>query len=515
MYAASGCVPELHVEASLVNMNVRAGRREWAGLAVLALPIMLVALDGSVLFLALPSLSADLDVTSSQQLWIVDIYVFMVAGFLITMGGLGDRVGRRKLLLFGAGAFTLASLLAAYANSAETLIAARTIQGIAGAIVMPMTLALINDMFTDAHQRVVAIAVRTSSLLVGAAVGPVIGGLLLEWFWWGSVFLVGVPVMGVLLVAGLFLLPEDRNVTAPGTDVISVGLSLAAVLPAIYGIKELSRNGWHVLPVVAAGVGLVIGVLFVIRQRRLDYPLVDLRLFHNRQLGTIFIVMFTSSLVLGGTFLFVPLYLQSVEGLSPLRAGLLLVPQSVTTIVSTIAVAHLARQFRVAHVLAFGLVVAAAGCLMLAMVDSTVGLPLIIGGSVLASIGVVPVVTLATSYVMGAVPLEKSGAGSSIVASSKHLGTALGLAILGSIGAAIYRNKVVVPDDVPPQMAATAHEALAGAVAVAHQLPPEMAENLVNSARAAFTAGLNIVGAVGAVLLMVSAALTVFIRDNK
>ncbi len=215
-----------------------AGRREWIGLAVLALPTLLASLDMSVLFLALPHLSADLGANSSQQLWILDIYGFMLAGFLVTMGTLGDRIGRRRLLMFGATAFGLASIVAAWSTSAEMLILARAALGIAGATLMPSTLALIRNMFHDARQRGVAIAVWMSCFMVGTAIGPLIGGVMLSMFWWGSVFLLAVPVMVILLVAAPTLLPEYRDAAAGRVDLTSVVLSLAAILPVIYGLKE-------------------------------------------------------------------------------------------------------------------------------------------------------------------------------------------------------------------------------------------------------------------------------------
>jgi len=242
----------------------RVGRREWIGLAVLALPTLLLSLDLSVLYLALPHLSADLGAGSVQQLWIVDIYGFMIAGFLVTMGTLGDRIGR-KLLMIGASAFGAASVAAAFSTSAEMLIATRAVLGLAGAALMPSTLALISNMFTDPGQRATAMGVWASCFAAGTAIGPIIGGVLLGFFWWGSVFLLGVPVMVVLLVTGPVLLPEYRDPGAGRLDLIGVALSLAAILSVIYGLKELAKDGIETLPIVAIVAGAAFGVVFLVR----------------------------------------------------------------------------------------------------------------------------------------------------------------------------------------------------------------------------------------------------------
>src|SRR5690348_11620005 len=262
-----------------IATSSRAGRREWIGLAVIALPCLLYSMDLTVLNLAVPSLTVDLKPTSTQLLWIIDIYGFLVAGSLITMGTLGDRIGRRRLLLIGAVAFGAASVLAAFSRSAATLIASRAVLGLAGATLAPSTMSLIRNMFLDPHQRSVAIGVWISSYSAGAVIGPPVGGLLLEHFWWGSVFLVSVPMMVLVLVLGPILLPEFRDPDAGRPDPLSAVMSVAAVLGVIYGLKQIAAHGLSVLPVLSIVAGLGVGALFVRRQRHLDDPLIDLRLF--------------------------------------------------------------------------------------------------------------------------------------------------------------------------------------------------------------------------------------------
>ncbi|WP_432938125.1 MFS transporter [Kribbella sp. CA-253562] len=299
----------------------RATRREWIGLAVLALPTLLLSLDVSVLYLALPKLSADLGADSTQQLWILDIYSFLLAGFLVTMGTLGDRIGRRKLLLIGAGAFGMASVLAAWSSSPEMLIGTRALLGVAGATLMPSTMALIRNMFRDPQQMGQALGLWFSCFMGGMLLGPVVGGVMLEHFWWGSAFLLGVPVMVLLMILGPVLLPEYRDPDAGRIDLASVALSLATILPVIWGLKELARSGWAVTPAVAIVVGGLLGVAFVRRQQRLEHPLLDLGLFRLPRFTPALGVMLASGVVMAGIAFQAALFLQVVEGLSPLDAG--------------------------------------------------------------------------------------------------------------------------------------------------------------------------------------------------
>jgi DHA2 family multidrug resistance protein-like MFS transporter len=486
-------------EVNTLSPGPRAGRREWIGLAVLALPTLLLSLDMSVLYLALPQLSADLAVSSTQQLWVMDIYGFFIAGFLITMGTLGDRIGRRRLLMIGASAFAVASVLAAYSASAEMLIATRALLGIAGATLMPSTLALISNMFRDAHQRGVAIAVWMSSFMGGMTIGPLVGGVLLNNFWWGSAFLLGVPVMALLLVAAPLLLPEYRN-AAGRLDLVSVALSLATILPVIYGLKELARTGWQPQAFAAIIAGVAVGAVFMRRQRRLTDPLLDLGLFSNRGFGAAIGINLGGGVVMAGTFLLVTLYLQLVEGLSPLRAGLWLVPMNVAMAASTMLAPQLVRRFRPGSVMAAGLAIAAAGLFLVSTVDADDGLAVLVIGFLLACVGIAWPSALGTDLIVSSAPREKAGSASGISETSGEFGIALGVAVLGSIGTAVYGARVSVPASVPADAATIARESITGAVSVAEQLPARLAAELLASARDAFTAGLNVAGGVGAAL---------------
>jgi MFS transporter, DHA2 family, multidrug resistance protein len=475
----------------------RAGRREWIGLAVIALPCLLATMDLEVLNLAVPALSADLQPSSAQLLWIIDIYGFMVAGSLITMGTLGDRIGRRRLLLIGAAAFGVASVLAAFSTSAEMLIATRALLGVAGATLAPSTLSLIRNMFADPRQRTVAIAVWATSFSVGAAIGPVLGGVLLEWFWWGSVFLLAVPVMVLLLLVGPVLLPEFRDPDAGRLDLVSAVLSLASVLLVIYGLKQLAQDGLGWEPGLSVVTGLAVGVVFIRRQGTLADPLLDLSLFANRALSASLATFTLSLFVAFGSFLFVAQYLQLVLGLSPLEAGLWLLPSSAGLVLGSMLTPLLARRASPALVMAAGLVLAAVGFGLLTQVDGASGLGMLVVGSVVFSLGVAPVGTLATDLVVGAAPPERAGAAAALSETGAELGGALGIAVLGSIGTAAYRGRVAdaIPAGVPSEAAAAARDTLGGAVAAAQQLPDQLGVALLDAARQAFTHGLHLTAA--------------------
>jgi MFS transporter, DHA2 family, multidrug resistance protein len=488
----------------------RAGRREWIGLAVIALPCLLYAMDLTVLHLAVPRLSADLQPSSAQLLWIIDIYGFLVAGWLITMGTLGDRIGRRRLLMFGAAAFGAASVLAAFSTSPEMLIAARAVLGVAGATLAPSTLSLIFNMFEDPKQRALAIGVWAASFSAGAAIGPLLGGVLLEYFWWGSVFLLAVPVMVLLLLLGPFLLPEYRDPNAGRLDIRSATMSLAAVLAVIYGLKSIAQDGIGWLAVAAIVGGVALGVIFLRRQRRLEDPLIDVRLFRVRAFSASLATYTLGILVAFGTFVFIAQYLQLVLELSPLQAGLWTLPAALGFVGGSMLGPVLARRFRPAYVMAGGIALSAVGLGLVTMVTSGSGLGLIVVGGLVMDTGLALMVPLATDLIVGTAPPERAGAASGISETGAEFGGAVGIAIMGTIGTAVYRTGVFesVPDQVPPAAVEAARDTLAGALKVASGLPETARDALTDAARVAFTQGLRLTAAIGAIL---SVALVFFV----
>ncbi|MEW9805528.1 MFS transporter [Mesorhizobium sp. ZMM04-5] len=484
----------------------KATRREWIGLGVIALPCLLYSMDLTVLNLAVPAITADLNPSATELLWIVDIYGFMIAGMLITMGTLGDRIGRRKLLMIGAFAFGLASIVAAFASSAGMLIVARALLGLSAATLAPSTLSLISNMFPDPKERTFAIGVWISSFSAGGAIGPVIGGVLLTWFWWGSVFLIAVPVMILLLAVAPSLLPEYRDENAGRIDLASAALSLAAVLATIYGIKHAASYAFDAEAVAAILAGLAIGIVFVRRQRRLAEPLIDLNVFRS--------LTFSASLginVLGffaafGIFLLTAQYLQLVLGLSPLAAGLWSAPSSIGFIIGSLLAPKLLGSMRPAYVMAGGYAVTAASFLLMAQAASTGSLHLLVASYVVMSFGLAPIFTLSTDLIIGTVPPERAGTAAGLAETSSEFGGALGIAILGSIVTAIYASGMAAFDSggLSSDVVAAVRETIGGAVAEAANVGGAAGDLLLAEAREAYAAAFRSVALVCAVVSLLA-----------
>jgi DHA2 family multidrug resistance protein-like MFS transporter len=504
------------MEVTPPHPGPRATRKEWIGLVALALPCLLYAMDLTVLNLAVPHLTADLKPSSAELLWIIDIYGFVLAGALIPMGVLGDRIGRRKLLLIGAAFFGGASILAAFAHSVPFLIAARACLGVAAATLAPSTLSLIRNMFLDDKERTFAIGIWISSFSAGGAIGPVLGGLLLEYFWWGSVFLLNVPIMALLLVIGPKLLPEYRDEKAGRPDIPSALLSLGTVLAVIYGIKRLAQEGlthpqgiWQALLVILGG--LVIGFFFVRRQNRLAVPFVDLSLFRNRAFSAALGVNIASVFAAFGSWLFVAQYIQLVMGLTPLEAGLWSSPSGFAFIAASMLTPQFLKVARPAYVMGAGLLLTALSFALIAQAGNGASpredIALVVTAFVVMSLGLSPVFTLTTDLIVGAVPPERAGVASGMAETSAEFGGALGIAVLGSVMTALYRHGLgeVLPPDLPAQAAAAARDTLGGALATADTLAPAAGAALAAAARAVYIDAFQIISWTCAALTFVAA----------
>jgi DHA2 family multidrug resistance protein-like MFS transporter len=499
-------------------MTPRAGRREWIALAVLILPILIASMDVSVLFFAVPFIAQDLQPTATQQLWIFDVYGFVLAGLLLTMGSLGDRIGRRRLLLIGAVAFSAASLLAAYAPSAEMLIAARAVLGVAGATLMPSTLALIRTLFPHEADRGRAVAIWSVALTGGVSVGPIISGVLLEHFWWGSVFLINLPVMLLLLLVAPLLLPESRGLRSVRFDWPSSLLALGTVIPVIAGVKAVAADGWSLHAVGYALGGILVGVAFVRRQLRADVPMLDVWAVTERRFGGSVAVNMVAMFAIMGHAVIITQYLQSVLGLSPLASALWALVPSVVVGAAAPAAAVLAPRLGRPVVMTGGFALSTVGFLMLSRVDATTPFPLLLLAAGLVSGGLVAVLSLITDYVVGVAPAERAGSVAGLVETSSELGGALGMALLGSVLAAVYRTQAgqLLPGGLPAAVADEAAQTLAGAVAGSAQLPAALGRAVLDAGRLAYVsamhaacltaAGILLLGAIATLVLLRSGA---------
>jgi MFS transporter, DHA2 family, multidrug resistance protein len=485
-----------------------AGAREWIGLAVLALPTLLVSIDVSVIILALPHIGVSLGASSTELLWIMDVYGFLLAGFMVTMGTLGDRIGRRKLLMIGGAGFALASVMAAFSPSAELLILSRGLLGIAGATLSPSMLALISNMFRNEAQRGFAISVWLTCFMGGMVLGPLVGGIMLEHFWWGSVFLLGVPVMVLLLATAPFLVPEYKAPTGHSIDLLSVGLSLATILPIIYGLKEIAREGVQPLFLVSIAAGLGFGIVFATRQRRLADPLLDLKLFRNPTFSSAVAGMFLITLT-GAMMLYFNQYLQLVRGLSPLATGLWTIPGVLGSVAGFMLAPIIARWVRPALLIGGGLILAVIGVGAVATFDESTSLVLLAVAFAIWNLGCAPMVTLSSGIVLSAVPPEKAGSGAAIQETFAEFGFSMGIAALGSLGTAIYRAGVdgAVPASLPADLEAQAADTLAGALAAAEALPADAAAALIETAREAFLSGMHVTAMLAGLVLLAIAVL--------
>jgi DHA2 family multidrug resistance protein-like MFS transporter len=480
----------------------RAGRRAWFALAVLMLPVLLVSVDNTVLNFALPAISSALTPTGTQLLWIVDIYPLVLAGLLVSMGSLGDRIGRRRLLLIGSIGFGVVSVAAAFAPSAELLIAARAALGFFGAMLMPSTLSLLRNIFLDRDQRRFAIAVWASGFAAGSALGPIVGGIILEHFAWGAVFLLAVPVLLPLVVLAPFLIPESKDPNPGRIDVPSILLILLTMTPLVFSIKHLAEAGFDLLTVVSMVVGVVSGVLFIRRQLRLEHPLLDLSLFRRASFsGAVVINLLSVTALVGGLF-FVSQHLQLVLGLQPLDAGLVLLPGLIVMIIAGLVIVPISKRVRPGIVVPIALVVSAVGYASIAITGGDVSALGIGLAFVALGLGIGSAETVSNELVIASAPPEKAGAASGVSETAYELGAVLGTATLGTVLTASYRSSVVLPDGLTAAQQQAAGETLGGAATVAEQLPGDLAGALMDSARHAFDSGVGVAAWIGVGLIV-------------
>lgn len=473
---------------------------------MLTLAVGLIAIDGTVLGLAVPALTEALDPTAAQILWIGDIYSFVIAGLLVTMGNVADLIGRKKLLLIGAVGFGVASVLAAYAQDANMLIAARALLGVSGATLMPSTLSLIRNIFAVPQERTRAIAVWSAGATAGSALGPLVGGALLEHFWWGSVFLINVPVMLLLLILGWILLPESKNPHAGRIDLLSSAFSILTIVPLVYVLKQSLTGASGVELVVIGGLGIICGWLFIRRQRRIHTPLVDISLFKIPAFsGAVFSTMI-SIFAFSGLLFFFSQYLQLVRGFSPLRAGLAELPLTISMILVVVVIGVILRNFGLGKSIGGGLILAALGLFGLAVAEGLehyVWMALVL---FVIGLGVGVAATLSTDAVVGSVPPQRAGAASSVSETALELGVALGIAVLGSIQTILYRRDLEIPAGTPEEVSRVLTESLAYADGALGGAGVSM-EPYLELARNSFTSSMQVTSVIAGLLTILAGVL--------
>ena len=496
----------------------KATRKQWTGLAVLALPTLLVSMDSTVTFLVLPVISAALKPTSSQLLWITDIFTFLEGGLLITMGTLGDRIGRKKILLYGAVAFAFASVLAAFSQSPDMLIAARALLGIAGATLLPSTVSLIRHMFHNDRERGMAMGIWTACFSTGTMLGPWLGGVLLDNFWWGSVFLIAVPIMILFLILGPKFLPEYRAPKAGRLDIPSALLLLCGILLVVYAVKQTGeRLSVGFMPILLIATGITVLMIFIFRQTNIKNPLIDLELFHSASFNVTLVALFLSLFCWAGLYLFIAQFLQLILEFDPLTAGIWTIPGAAIGMLSCFCAPLLARRFgRNASIVA-GLGLQVAGLMILTQMKIDSRLWFLIPVTLIMTAGCSIVVTLGVDKVVSTVAPESAGAAAGLYETSTTFGSAMGVALLGSIGAAVYRGNMKLSGirNVDSDILDKAGNTLGEALTLARNLPPEAANNLAYQARDSFVSGFSTATFASLVLMIVVTAAATWIYRNE
>jgi EmrB/QacA subfamily drug resistance transporter len=482
-------------------------RRRWATLGVLSLSLVVIGLDNTILNVALPTLVRELGATQSQLQWMVDAYVLVFAGLLLTMGALGDRYGRKLALTLGLIVFGLGSLGAAFAASANALIAARAVMGIGGALIMPSTLSIITNVFTG-PERGRAIAAWAAVAGLGIILGPVIGGWLLENYWWGSVFLINVFVVAVAIGLGSFLVPESRDPKSTPLDPVGAGLSIVALVALVYAIIEAPSEGWtDPLVLGALGVAAVLTVVFLWWESRVEHPMLQLSFFENPRFSAASVAITLVFFAMFGTVFLNTQYLQFVLGFTPLEAGFRVMPVA-TMIIAAPLSARFAERFGTKRVVTTGLVIVSIAMSVLATITVDTGYGRVALALAILGAGMGTAMAPATESIMGSLPLAKAGVGSAMNDTTRQIGGALGVAILGSILASSYTTAMEpLVANLPAEAASVAGDSVGGAMAVASQMG-EAGARLADAASAAFIGGMETAVWVAAGVALLGAIVT-------
>lgn len=478
-----------------------AGRRQWFTLAVLMLPVLIVSIDNTILSIAIPAIALDLHPSAATTLWILDIYPLVLASLLVTMGSAGDRFGRKKMLLIGSAGFFACSILAAFSQTAFILVCVRALMGIFGAMLMPATISIIRNVFLDRNQRRLALAVWAAGFAAGGALGPILGGVILEHYYWGGIFLVTALPLLVLFILGPSLIPESKNPNPGKLDPLSILLSILMLGSFVFGVKNLATDAnWPLLAVLLAlSVGL--GWAFVRRQLRSTDPILDMELFANKAFSGAVVINLVSVIGFTGFVYFATQHLQLVLDYSPLESGLLMLPGLVLMIVCGLGVVRIVRKVPVYLVIKIAIGFSIAAYILMSVFGQSISAWQLVAAFVLLCIGVSSAQTLTNDLIVSSAQADKAGAAAAVSETAYELGAVLGNAVLGSILAFSYTRHLRLPAELGPELSSQASQTLAEAITVASEVEPALGEQVRAAARTAFDSGVFYTSVLAAALM--------------
>jgi EmrB/QacA subfamily drug resistance transporter len=486
------------------------GTRRWLVLGVMCLSLLLIVMDNMIVNVALPTLEKDLDASTTQLQWVVDAYILVLAGLLLTMGSLGDRFGRRGALAIGLAVMGTASILSAFANDANQLIATRALMGVGAALIMPATLSIITNVFTDRKERAQAIAIWAATSGAAVAIGPITGGWLLEHFWWGSVFLVNVPVVVVALVLGQLFVPTSRDSSAPPIDVLGALLSVAGLVALVWAIIE-GPGGWTDPDILGAfALAAVLLGVFVLWERWTRFPMLDVSFFRNPRFSAASAAIMLTFFAMFGSLFLLTQFLQSIQGYTPLAAGIRLLPIAGVMVVISPLSAKLVERIGSKIVVASGLTLAAVGLVIASRLTAGASYPEVLSALVVLAAGVALVIPAATESIMGSLPLPKAGVGSAVNDTTRQVGGALGVAVLGSVMSSTYGPRVTEAISglpVSAEQASAIHDQIGAAMRAAGEIGGPTGRMFADVASRGFVDGMGTAFVIGAAALVLGATI--------
>ncbi|AIL64509.1 Antiseptic resistance protein [Rickettsiales bacterium Ac37b] len=500
----------IEMTSKIQNTELPSHKFRWHILIILSICLLLVSMDATILHTVMPTIILDLEPSNLQQLWIINAYALVLSGLLITTGALGDRFGRKKLLLWGLVVFAIASMLVYVFHNPWGLVLCRALLGLGGAMIMPSTLSILRNIFIDAHERMIAISVWGIMASVGAAIGPVLGGILVEFLSWQSAFFVNAPIAFAIIAFGIIQIPESSTPSNEPWDWLGVFESFFGMAALVQGIKVSSKYG--IMNLASGGmllIGIILMTLFTLRQLKSKDPLVDIRLFLINNFSVGIIVYLLTTCALGSIMYLMSLWLQFIKGLSPLYAGLYISPVTVSALITAFIMPYLLVRFTARIVIFSGLIFITISLILPSILNNEDLLSNAIYFALLG-IGVSLCLSTTVSVIMATAPAERAGGAAALQETAYELGNVLGIAVIGSITSFIYSTSIIIPKGVSREMATIARDSIGEGIIVAHQLPFSLAEELIREANIAFINAFDIVGIILGIIMLIAACLTMY-----